>query len=70
MNPTRASRLRPRWLLSRRAAKGVLWTVVLVAAAVGAVDLGVAARAAGAEPAVLAVAPRYRAVVRAYLEAR
>jgi hypothetical protein len=41
-----------------------------VAAAVGAVDLGVAARAAGAEPAVLAVAPRYRAVVRAYLEAR
>ena len=41
MNPTRASWLRPRWLLNRRAAKALLWTVVLVAAAVGANIVGI-----------------------------
>ena len=41
MNPPRASWLRPRWLLNRRAAKALLWTVVLVAAAVGANIVGV-----------------------------
>jgi hypothetical protein len=41
MNPTRASWLRPRWLFNRRAAKALLWTVVLVAAAVGANIVGI-----------------------------
>ena len=41
MNPTRASWWRPSWLFSRRAAKALLWTVVLVAAAVGANLLGI-----------------------------
>ena len=27
--------LRPRWLFSRRAAKALMWTVVIIAAAVG-----------------------------------
>ena len=35
MSPMRATWLHPRWLFSRRAAKALLWTVVLVAAAVG-----------------------------------
>lgn len=35
MSPVRASWLRPHWLFSRRAAKAVLWTVVIVVAAVG-----------------------------------
>ena len=41
MNLPRASWLRPRWLLNRRAAKALLWTVVLVAAAVGANIVGI-----------------------------
>ncbi len=41
MNTARASWLRPRWLFSRRAAKTLLWTVVLVTAAVGANLLGI-----------------------------
>ena len=41
MNTTRASWPRLRWLFSRRAAKALLWTVVLVAAAVGANLLGI-----------------------------
>ena len=41
MNLPRASWLRPRWLLNRRAAKALLWTVVLVAAAVGANVVGI-----------------------------
>ena len=41
MNPPRASWLRPRWLLNQRAAKALLWTVVLVAAAVGANIVGI-----------------------------
>ena len=41
MNRTRASWLRLRWLFSRRTAKALLWTVVLVAAAVGANLLGI-----------------------------
>ena len=41
MNLPRASWLRPRWLLSRRAAKALLWAVVLVAAAVGANVVGI-----------------------------
>ncbi len=41
MNTTRASWLRLRWLFSRRAAKAPLWTVVLVAAGVGANLLGI-----------------------------
>lgn len=36
-----ASWLRPRWLFGRRAAKALLWTVVLVAAAVGANIAGI-----------------------------
>ncbi|OZI62772.1 hypothetical protein [Bordetella genomosp. 11] len=35
MSPLRASGLRPRQLFSRRAAKALLWTVVIVAAVVG-----------------------------------
>ncbi|HCF1530072.1 TPA: hypothetical protein ACRL9G_002042 [Pseudomonas aeruginosa] len=41
MSPTRATWLRPRWLFGRRAAKALLWTVVLVAAAVGANIVGI-----------------------------
>lgn len=41
MSPAHASRLRPRWLFSRRAARVLLWTVVLVAAAVGANLVGI-----------------------------
>ena len=41
MNLPRPSWLRPRWLLSRRAAKALLWAVVLVAAAVGANVVGI-----------------------------
>ncbi|MDP9549180.1 hypothetical protein [Burkholderia cenocepacia] len=39
MSPMRAAWLRPRWLFSRRAAKALLWTVVLAAVAVCA-DFG------------------------------
>ncbi|EER60860.1 conserved hypothetical protein [Acidovorax delafieldii 2AN] len=35
MSPMHASWLRPRWLFSRRAAKTLLWLVLVVAAAVG-----------------------------------
>ena len=41
MNLPRASWLRPRWLLNRRAAKALLWTVGLVAATVGANIAGI-----------------------------
>ena len=41
MTPVSSSWLRPRWLFSRRAAKTLLWTAVLVAAAVGANIVGV-----------------------------
>ena len=41
MSTTRASWPRLRWLFSRRAAKAPLWTVVLVAAGVGANILGI-----------------------------
>ncbi len=41
MSPLRASGLRQRWLFSRRAAKALLWTVVIVAAAVGANVAGI-----------------------------
>jgi len=41
MNPARANWLRPRWLFSRRAAKALLWTVVIVAAAAGANIAGI-----------------------------
>ena len=41
MNPSRASWLRPRWLFNRRAMKALLWTVLLVAAAVGANIVGI-----------------------------
>ena len=41
MSPMRATWLHPRWLFSRRAAKALLWTVVLVAAAVGANVVGI-----------------------------
>jgi len=37
----RATWLRPRWLFSRSPAKALLWTVVLVAAAVGANIVGI-----------------------------
>ncbi|KAA5922076.1 hypothetical protein F1536_19605 [Achromobacter xylosoxidans] len=37
----RAAWLRPRWLFSRRAAKALLWTVVLAAVAVGANIVGI-----------------------------
>lgn len=36
MSPARTSWLRPHWLFSRRTAKALLWTVAIVAAAVGA----------------------------------
>ncbi|WP_175854870.1 hypothetical protein [Burkholderia anthina] len=41
MSPMRATWLRPRWLFGRRAAKALLWTVVLAAAAVGANIVGI-----------------------------
>lgn len=41
MSPMRAAWLRPRWLFSRRAAKALLWTVVLAAVAVGANIVGI-----------------------------
>ena len=41
MNPSRASWRRPRWLFNRRAMKALLWTVLLVAAAVGANIVGI-----------------------------
>ncbi len=41
MSLMRAAWLRPRWLFSRRAAKALLWTVVIVAAAVGANVAGI-----------------------------
>ena len=41
MSTTRASWPRLRWLFSRRAAKALLWVVVLLAAAVGANLLGI-----------------------------
>ena len=41
MSRMRASWLRPRWLFSRSAAKALLWTVVLVGAAVGANIAGI-----------------------------
>ncbi len=41
MNPTRASWWRPRWLFSPHAAKALLWTAALIAAAVGANIVGI-----------------------------
>ena len=41
MNPARAGWLCPRWLFSRRAAKTLLWLVLIVAAAVGANVVGI-----------------------------
>ncbi|EOZ3447791.1 TPA: hypothetical protein L5V74_002509 [Pseudomonas aeruginosa] len=41
MSPTRARWLRPRWLFSRHAAKALLWTVAIIAAAVGANIVGI-----------------------------
>ena len=41
MNPSRASWLRPRWLFNRRAAKALLWTMVLAAVAVGVNIVGI-----------------------------
>ena len=41
MSPMRAAWLRPRWLFSRRAAKALLWTVVLAAVAVCANIVGI-----------------------------
>ena len=41
MSTTRASWPRPRWLFSRRAAKALLWTMVLAAVAVGANIVGI-----------------------------
>lgn len=41
MSPMRTTWLRPRWLFSRRAVKALLWTVVIVAAAVGANVAGI-----------------------------
>ncbi|HDS1368477.1 TPA: hypothetical protein ACG4ML_000670 [Stenotrophomonas maltophilia] len=41
MSPVRASWLRPHWLFSRRTAKALLWTVVIVVAAVGANVVGI-----------------------------
>jgi len=41
MSPMRAAWLRPRWLFNRRAAKALLWTVVLAAVAVGANIVGI-----------------------------
>ena len=41
MSLMRAAWLRPRWLFNRRAMKALLWTVLLVAAAVGANIVGI-----------------------------
>ena len=41
MSPMRAAWLRPRWLFNRRAAKALLWTMVLAAVAVGANIVGI-----------------------------
>lgn len=41
MSPIHATWLRPRWLFSRRTAKALLWTVLIVAAAVGANIAGI-----------------------------
>ena len=41
MTPVSSSWLRPRWLFNRRAMKALLWTVLLVAAAVGANIVGI-----------------------------
>lgn len=41
MSPVRAAWLHPRWLFSRRVAKALLWTVLIVAAAVGANIAGI-----------------------------
>ncbi|CAM5782223.1 hypothetical protein [Pigmentiphaga daeguensis] len=41
MSPMRANWLRRRWLFSQRAAKALLWTVVIVATAVGANVVGI-----------------------------
>ena len=41
MSLMRAAWLRPRWLFNRRAAKALLWTVVLAAVAVGANIVGI-----------------------------
>lgn len=41
MSPMHANWLRPRWLFSRRLAKALLWTVLIVAAAVGANVAGI-----------------------------
>ncbi|WP_454693405.1 hypothetical protein [Achromobacter aegrifaciens] len=41
MSPMRANWLHRRWLFNRRAAKALLWTVVIVAAAVGANVVGI-----------------------------
>jgi len=41
VSPMRVTWLHPHWLLGRRAAKVLLWTVVIVAAAVGANIVGI-----------------------------
>ena len=41
MGLMRAAWLRPRWLFNRRAAKALLWTMVLAAVAVGANIVGI-----------------------------
>ncbi len=41
MSLMRAAWLRPRWLFNRRAAKALLWTMVLAAVAVGADIVGI-----------------------------
>ncbi|EIU1296850.1 hypothetical protein L4V72_13675 [Pseudomonas aeruginosa] len=41
MSLMRAAWLRPRWLFNRRAAKALLWTVVLATVAVGANIVGI-----------------------------
>ena len=41
MSLMRAAWLRPRWLFNRRAAKALLWTMVLAAVAVGANIVGI-----------------------------
>ncbi|MBP5057709.1 hypothetical protein [Pseudomonas chlororaphis] len=41
MSPMRVNWRHPRWLFSRRAAKALLWAVVIVASAVGANVVGI-----------------------------
>ncbi len=41
MHPMRAAWLRPRWLFCRRAAKALLWTALIVAAALAANVAGI-----------------------------